>query len=183
MTLTPWIKPTATICAHTTTSKVLVYTKHMLALPTQYCASISLRLWPDGRSVRLLSVVACNASVEFVAAEVLNGDYVQSAVVVCALCKRGQGEAVDCRWLLRRFRHCGEDGMYLRWEKCSEGVGMVGLRAPGPISGSGWTFAKEGRLIMTGEFLRFGLTKLSSLKEQLRDLDSRPGSQPSNAGL
>jgi hypothetical protein len=53
--------------------------------------------------VRLDSVVAGNAGVEFIAAIVFDGDDVQGGVPVDALCCWGEGEAVD---LGQRRWHC-----------------------------------------------------------------------------
>ena len=53
---------------------VLIDTKDVLACSTKHRPFISLAFWPYTRLVNLTCIVAADASVELLAAEVLDGD-------------------------------------------------------------------------------------------------------------
>ena len=85
MPLTPRIEPRPATRTHTPTAQILVNPQHMLTLPAQDSLLVALRKRPDVRCVLLEGVVTTNASVEFAAAGVADGDDVQGRVPVCAL--------------------------------------------------------------------------------------------------
>lgn len=101
MILTSGIERTSAPRTITTAPHVLIQAEHVLTLAAQDCECISLQLWPDTWGVRFLSVVAGNAGVELLAAKVLDGDYVEGTVVMCALCERSERDTMNCWRLVR----------------------------------------------------------------------------------
>jgi hypothetical protein len=77
MVFASWIECISTTGAFAVTLHVLVYREHMFASPTKHCSFISSITRPDVRLVCLAGIVAADASVEFVAAKVFNGDNVE----------------------------------------------------------------------------------------------------------
>jgi hypothetical protein len=95
MHLAPRIEPAFASGAPAPTRHVLVYCQHMLAMPAQHCFLASPLARPNARFVRLTRVVAADARVELVAAEVLDGDDVEGRMPVGALRQWRHIEAVD----------------------------------------------------------------------------------------
>jgi hypothetical protein len=90
------IKPFTAIGAPTPAIHVFLNAQDMLARSAQYCLFVSLASWPDARIVRFICIVAADAGVELLAAEVLDSDDVQWRVPVCTLGQRSNGQAVHC---------------------------------------------------------------------------------------
>jgi hypothetical protein len=76
MPITPRIESTPTSRTLAPTSHILLDCQHVLAYPTQHSPFTSSIPWPDLRRVRLTSIVATNACVEFLTTEVLDGNNV-----------------------------------------------------------------------------------------------------------
>lgn len=85
MILTPWIEPLPAPRTLASTPHVLVNTENVLASSTENSALVSRALGPHSRLVRFARIVAADACVELLAAEMLDGDYVKWGVPVGAL--------------------------------------------------------------------------------------------------
>jgi hypothetical protein len=85
---------------------VFVHCQHVFTIPAQYGSFVSAMSWPHGRFVCLACVMATDAGVEFVAAEMLDGDDVEGRVPMNALGQRRDRYAMDC-WGSRRRRWFG----------------------------------------------------------------------------
>lgn len=96
MVLTSWIECASTCCAFAPTLHVPLHRQNMFTVPTQYRSFVSATPRPHIRFVRLACVVAADACVEFVAAEMFDGNDVEGRVPMRTLCKRRDRDAVDC---------------------------------------------------------------------------------------
>ena len=85
MVLTPRIECASTLRALASAFHVLGDGQHMLALSAKHCAIISLFKGPNSRLVRLACIVTADARVEFLAAEMFDGDDVKRGVPMGAL--------------------------------------------------------------------------------------------------
>jgi hypothetical protein len=86
--LTARVEPFPTFCTFTATVHIFLNAQHMLACSTKYRSLISLIPWPYTGLVGLASIVAADAGVKLLAAEMLDGDDVQWGMPVRALSQR-----------------------------------------------------------------------------------------------
>jgi hypothetical protein len=96
MVLTSWIERASTCCAFAPALHVLFHRQNMFTVPTQYCSFVSAIPRPHIRFVRLACVVAADASVEFVAAKMFDGNDVERRMPMHTLRKRRDRDTVDC---------------------------------------------------------------------------------------
>jgi hypothetical protein len=103
----------------------------VFALPTEHRLLVPLGSWPDAGLMRLASVVTTDACVEFLAAEVLDGDDVEARVPMAAVRERCDRESVYYWGFGLIGRHSGiehHSGVVQATEnRGSEDVGIVGL--------------------------------------------------------
>jgi hypothetical protein len=96
MVLTSWIERASTCCAFAPALHVLFHRQNMFTVPTQYRSFVSAIPRPHIKFVRLACVVAADASVEFVAAEMFDGNDVERRMPMHTLRKRRDRDTVDC---------------------------------------------------------------------------------------
>lgn len=89
------------------TFHVLVNCQDMFALPTQDCFCIPAVARPCPRFVIFASIMAANASVEFVTTEMLDGNNVERGMPVQALRAISDGHAVDYKCRRAGWLHVG----------------------------------------------------------------------------
>jgi hypothetical protein len=90
------IESASTGRAFASATHVLLHSQHMFTISAQYRSFVSAIARPHVRFVRLACVVAADACVEFVAAEMFDGNDVEGRVPMGTLCARRDGDAVDC---------------------------------------------------------------------------------------
>jgi hypothetical protein len=83
--LAAWIECASALRALASALHIFGDSQDVFALPTKHRALVSLRVWPDSRLMRLESIMATDARVELLAAEMLNRDDVKRRVPVRAL--------------------------------------------------------------------------------------------------
>ena len=96
MVLAAWIECAPTHRASAPALHVLVHRQNMFALPAQHGSIVSAISRPQAGFVRFACVVAADACVEFVAAEMFDGNDVEGRVPMGALCQRRDRGAMDC---------------------------------------------------------------------------------------
>jgi hypothetical protein len=109
MLLTSRIERTpAPLLPRTSTSafQVLLYRQLPFAFPTQHCHFIPFTLWPNARLVIFERIVAAYARVEFLAAEVFDGDDVEGGFPVRTLRCWCNFDAID-RWYITASQGVG----------------------------------------------------------------------------
>lgn len=95
MILASRIERFATLSTFAPTAHVLLDSQDMLTRPTKHYSFVSLTHRPHIGLVGFTGIMATDAGVELLAAEVLNGDDVQWRVPMSALGQRGDAETVN----------------------------------------------------------------------------------------
>ena len=91
----PRIETFSTLRTFASAAHVFVDTQNMLASSAKHHFVLFSIPWPDSRLVIFACVVAADASVEFLAAKMLNGDDVQGRVPMTALSQWSDGDPVN----------------------------------------------------------------------------------------
>ena len=91
----PGIEAFSTLRTFASAAHVFVDTQYMLASSAKHHFVLFSIPWPDSRLVIFACVVAADASVELLAAKMLNGDNVQGRVPMAALSQWGDGDPVN----------------------------------------------------------------------------------------
>jgi hypothetical protein len=95
MVLAAGIECASTYYASAPALHVFVHRQYMVAIPAQHRFFVSAIPWPHSRFVCFACVMATDAGVEFVAAEMFDGDDIEWRVPMSALGHRRDGDAMD----------------------------------------------------------------------------------------
>lgn len=95
MVFAPRIKALSALRTPTSALHVLVDAQDIFTRSAKHCLYVPLVPWPYAGLVGLLCIMAADAGVELLTAEVLDGNDVERRVPVGALSQRGDGETVN----------------------------------------------------------------------------------------